>query len=48
MLGQVSGPMIVSPNGLVPNWDHFSQPVISGGKVLVFSHDAHIYGFGLN
>jgi len=41
------GKQLYSSKDVLPNWDHFSQPVISNGKVFVVSHDAHIYAFGL-
>ena len=31
----------------IPDWVHFSQPVVALGKVYVVTHDAHIYAFGL-
>jgi outer membrane protein assembly factor BamB len=39
-------PLYTSEN-ILTNWDHFSQPVISHGKIFIVSHDAHVYAFGL-
>jgi hypothetical protein len=42
-----TGKQLYSSRNLLPNWDHFSQPVVSNGKVFMVSHDAHLYAFGL-
>jgi outer membrane protein assembly factor BamB len=42
-----TGKRLYSSKNILTNWDHFSQPVISHGKVLLVSHDAHIFAFGL-
>jgi outer membrane protein assembly factor BamB len=42
-----SGKPLYSSRKLLPNWVHFSQPVVSNGKVFVVSYDAHVYAFGL-
>jgi outer membrane protein assembly factor BamB len=39
-------PLYTSKN-VLPNWVHFSQPVVSNGKIYVVSYDAHVYAFGL-
>jgi outer membrane protein assembly factor BamB len=42
-----TGKPLYSSKKILPNWGHFSQPVVSNGKIFVVSHDAHIYAFGL-
>ncbi len=42
-----TGSQLYSSKDLLKSWDHFSQPVISDGKVFVVSYDAHLYAFGL-
>lgn len=42
-----TGKQLYSSKNKLPNWGHFSQPVVSNGKIFVVSHDAHIYAFGL-
>ncbi len=42
-----TGEQLYSSKDLLKNWDHFSQPVVSHGRVFLVSHDGHIYAFGL-
>jgi outer membrane protein assembly factor BamB len=42
-----TGKRLYTSENILTNWDHFSQPVISHGKVFIVSHDAHVYAFGL-
>jgi outer membrane protein assembly factor BamB len=42
-----TGKLLYSSKNVLKDWDHFSQPVVSDGKVYVVSHDAHLYAFGL-
>ncbi len=42
-----TGKLLYSSKNTLPNWGHFSQPVVSNGKIFVVSHDAHLYAFGL-
>jgi outer membrane protein assembly factor BamB len=42
-----NGKLLYSSKRLLPGWVHFSQPVVSDGKVFVVSYDAHVYAFGL-
>jgi hypothetical protein len=42
-----SGKPLYSGRKLLPSWVHFSQPVVSNGKIFVVSYDAHVYAFGL-
>jgi outer membrane protein assembly factor BamB len=43
----VSGKQLFNSGKAIPDWVHFSQPVVALGKVYVVTHDAHIYAFGL-
>jgi outer membrane protein assembly factor BamB len=42
-----TGKQLYSSNEAIPNWTHFSEPVVALGKVFVVTHDAHVYAFGL-
>jgi outer membrane protein assembly factor BamB len=42
-----TGKQLYSSHNTLPNWGHFSQPVVSNGKIFLVSHDAHMYAFGL-
>ncbi len=42
-----TGKPLYSSKDRLKDWDHFSQPVVSNGKVFIVSHDAHLYAFGL-
>ncbi len=42
-----TGKQLYSSNEAIPNWMHFSEPVVALGKVFVVTHDAHVYAFGL-
>src|SRR5262249_35155345 len=42
-----TGKELFSSKTTLPNWDHFSEPVVAYGKVYVVSWDAHVYAFGL-
>lgn len=42
-----TGKQLYCSKDLLSSWDHFSQPVVSNGKVFLVSHDGHIYAFGL-
>jgi len=43
----ITGKALYSSKKLLTNWVHFSQPVISNGRVFVVSYDGHLYAFGL-
>jgi len=42
-----NGEQLYSSRNTLTNWGHFSQPVVSNGRIFVVSHDAHLYAFGL-
>jgi outer membrane protein assembly factor BamB len=42
-----TGEQLYSSEKIIPDWVHFSEPVVALGKVFVVSHDAHVYAFGL-
>jgi len=42
-----TGKQLYSSERIIPNWVHFSEPVVAAGKVFVVTWDAHIYAFGL-
>ena len=42
-----TGKQLYASKKLIPNWVHFTEPVVAFGKVFVVTHDAHIYAFGL-
>lgn len=43
----ITGRALYSSKKLLRSWVHFSQPVVSNGKVFVVSYDGHLYAFGL-
>ena len=43
----VSGKMLWSSAKQLPDWVHFSEPVVALGRVYVVTHDAHVVAFGL-
>ncbi len=42
-----TGKQLYSSNQIIPDWVHFSEPVVALGKVFIVTHDAHLYAFGL-
>ena len=42
-----TGKILYDSKNTLRDWDHFSEPVVSHGKVFLVSHDAHLYVFGL-
>ena len=42
-----TGKALYSSKDTLQSWVHFSQPVVSNGKVFVVSYDGHLYAFGL-
>jgi outer membrane protein assembly factor BamB len=42
-----TGKQLYTSNKIIPNWVHFTEPVVAFGKVFVVTHDAHVYAFGL-
>ncbi len=42
-----TGKQLYASEKIIPDWVHFSEPVVALGKVFVVSHDAHVYAFGL-
>ena len=42
-----TGKILYDSKTILRDWDHFSGPVVSHGKVFIVSHDAHLYAFGL-
>ena len=42
-----TGKQLYSSDKLIPDWVHFSEPVLALGKVFIVTHDAHLYAFGL-
>lgn len=42
-----TGKILYDSKTILKDWDHFSEPVVSHGKVFLVSHDAHVYAFGL-
>jgi outer membrane protein assembly factor BamB len=43
----ISGQQLWSSGKTLPDWVHFSEPVVAQGKVFVVTHDAHVIAFGL-
>jgi len=43
----VSGKQLFNSGKAIPDWVHFSEPVVALGKVYVVTHDAHVFAFGL-
>jgi outer membrane protein assembly factor BamB len=43
----VSGKELWSSGKQMPDWVHFSEPVVSMGKVFLVTHDAHVIAYGL-
>jgi len=43
----ISGQQLWSSGKTLPDWVHFSEPVVAQGKVFVVTHDAHVVAFGL-
>lgn len=43
-----TGKQLYSSGDAIPNWVHFSQPVVALGKVFLVTHDAQVYAFGVN
>jgi outer membrane protein assembly factor BamB len=42
-----TGKQLYSSEKIIPDWVHFSEPVVALGRVFVVSHDGHVYAFGL-
>jgi len=42
-----TGKQLYTSNKIIPDWVHFTEPVVAFGKVFVVTHDAHVYAFGL-
>jgi outer membrane protein assembly factor BamB len=42
-----SGKQLWSSGKALPDWVHFSEPVVALGKIFVATHDAHVVAFGL-
>jgi outer membrane protein assembly factor BamB len=42
-----TGKQLYSSDKLIPDWVHFSEPVVALGKVFIVTHDARLYAFGL-
>jgi len=42
-----TGEQLYSSGDLLKGWTHFTEPVVSHGKVFVVSYDGHVYAFGL-
>jgi outer membrane protein assembly factor BamB len=42
-----SGRQLWTSNKALPDWVHFSEPVVALGKIFVVTHDAHVVAFGL-
>jgi outer membrane protein assembly factor BamB len=42
-----TGQQLYSSGDQLQSWTHFTEPVVSHGKVFVVSYDGHIYAFGL-
>ncbi len=43
-----TGKQLWSSGKTLPDWVHFSEPVVALGKVFVVTHDAHVVAFGLH
>jgi outer membrane protein assembly factor BamB len=43
----VSGKQLWSSGKTLTDWVHFSEPVVTMGKVFVATHDGHVVAFGL-
>ena len=42
-----TGQQLYSSGDQLTSWTHFTEPVVSHGKVFVVSYDGHVYAFGL-
>jgi outer membrane protein assembly factor BamB len=42
-----TGKQLYTSKKTIPDWVHFTEPVVAFGKVFVVTHDAHLYAFGL-
>jgi outer membrane protein assembly factor BamB len=42
-----SGKQLWSSGKALPDWVHFSEPVVALGKIFVATHDGHVVAFGL-
>ena len=42
-----TGKQLYTSKKIIPDWVHFTEPVVAFGKVFVVTHDAHVYAFGL-
>jgi hypothetical protein len=42
-----TGRQLYSSEKLIDSWTHFSEPVVTGGKVYVSTWDGRVYAFGL-
>jgi outer membrane protein assembly factor BamB len=42
-----TGKQLYASKKTIPDWVHFTEPVVAFGKVFVVTHDAHVYAFGL-
>lgn len=42
-----TGQQLFSSGDQLPSWTHFTEPVVSHGKVFVVAHDGRLYAFGL-
>ena len=42
-----TGKQLYASKKTIPDWVHFTEPVVTFGKVFVVTHDAHVYAFGL-
>ena len=42
-----TGKQLYSSKKIIPNWVHFTEPVVAFGKVFVVTHDARVYAFGV-
>ena len=42
-----TGKQLYSSGRILPNFTHFTQPVVALGKVFLVDHNSHVYAFGL-
>ena len=42
-----TGRVLFDSKNILKDWNHFSEPVVSHGKIFLVSHDAHVFAFGL-
>ena len=42
-----TGKQLYASKKTIPDWVHFTEPMVAFGKVFVVTHDAHVYAFGL-